>query len=104
LSSTNLTDSFTISLHDAIPIYPGHDDREDEKRHRDEQEGRGAERLREAGRQPGAEDRPDGAAHRDHPVEPLALLQGEAVRHQRPDRKSTRLNSSHVKISYAVFC
>src|SRR5690606_42077087 len=23
---------------------------------------------------------------------------------QRPDRKSTRLNSSHVKISYAVFC
>src|SRR5690606_41195148 len=26
-----------------------------------------------------------------------------AVGH-RPDRKSTRLNSSHVKISYAVFC
>src|SRR5690606_42022807 len=24
--------------------------------------------------------------------------------HQRLDRKSTRLNSSHVKISYAVFC
>src|SRR5690606_41960126 len=23
---------------------------------------------------------------------------------QRPNRKSTRLNSSHVKISYAVFC
>src|SRR5690606_41703889 len=23
---------------------------------------------------------------------------------ERPDRKSTRLNSSHVKISYAVFC
>src|SRR5690606_41222896 len=23
---------------------------------------------------------------------------------QHPDRKSTRLNSSHVKISYAVFC
>src|SRR5690606_40481876 len=23
---------------------------------------------------------------------------------QAPDRKSTRLNSSHVKISYAVFC
>src|SRR5690606_39587214 len=29
-----------------------------------------------------------------------------AFRHfaARPDRKSTRLNSSHVKISYAVFC
>src|SRR6266496_5868700 len=24
--------------------------------------------------------------------------------HQRQDRKSTRLNSSHVEISYAVFC
>src|SRR5690606_39617246 len=24
--------------------------------------------------------------------------------HLQPDRKSTRLNSSHVKISYAVFC
>src|SRR5436305_10390769 len=31
-----------------------------------------------------------------------------ALQHQRrclhPDRKSTRLNSSHVRISYAVFC
>src|SRR5690349_24251922 len=24
--------------------------------------------------------------------------------HKEPDRKSTRLNSSHVEISYAVFC
>src|SRR5476651_2806002 len=24
--------------------------------------------------------------------------------HERPDRKSTRLNSSHANISYAVFC
>src|SRR5690606_41008606 len=29
-------------------------------------------------------------------------LAGEVI--SRPDRKSTRLNSSHVKISYAVFC
>src|SRR5690606_270802 len=28
----------------------------------------------------------------------------EALLAQRPDRKSTRLNSSHVKNSYAVFC
>src|SRR5207302_6782864 len=28
---------------------------------------------------------------------------GDALQHSR-DRKSTRLNSSHVKISYAVFC
>src|SRR5262245_64240106 len=26
------------------------------------------------------------------------------VRRERPDRKSTRLNSSHLGISYAVFC
>src|SRR5256885_12943281 len=33
-------------------------------------------------------------------------LRGERVRRQRPgrDRKSTRLNSSHLVISYAVFC
>src|SRR5271157_531334 len=27
-----------------------------------------------------------------------------APKRKRPDRKSTRLNSSHVRISYAVFC
>src|SRR5690606_41633707 len=39
------------------------------------------------------------------------VLVGETVRHrleqvvlEAQDRKSTRLNSSHVKISYAVFC
>src|SRR5690349_23769289 len=36
-----------------------------------------------------------------HAVEP-ALADVRAVRAQ--DRKSTRLNSSHVEISYAVFC
>src|SRR3712207_8899977 len=32
--------------------------------------------------------------------------EGRRPRHkvQRPDRKSTRLNSSHANISYAVFC
>src|SRR5437667_2979743 len=34
---------------------------------------------------------------RRRPLEPLALLDAE-------DRKSTRLNSSHITISYAVFC
>src|SRR3989442_6155079 len=43
--------------------------------------------LPEAGASPGAR-----ANHRQgHP-------------HLEPDRKSTRLNSSHVRISYAVFC
>src|SRR5690606_41866698 len=43
--------------------------------------------------------RVDTAGHRsDDPHEPLR------TRAARLDRKSTRLNSSHVKISYAVFC
>src|SRR5215813_2577874 len=29
---------------------------------------------------------------------------GDDSRHEHGDRKSTRLNSSHVRISYAVFC
>src|SRR3712207_8872101 len=33
----------------------------------------------------------------------LALLVAEVLRHGE-DRKSTRLNSSHANISYAVFC
>src|SRR5690606_2935836 len=35
---------------------------------------------------------------------PLVRLGGLDEDRHRPDRKSTRLNSSHVKISYAVFC
>src|SRR3712207_8473347 len=31
-------------------------------------------------------------------------LRARATRPDRPDRKSTRLNSSHANISYAVFC
>src|SRR3989442_10291154 len=34
------------------------------------------------------------------PRTPLVSVRG----HKRGDRKSTRLNSSHVRISYAVFC
>src|SRR5690606_39807116 len=33
-----------------------------------------------------------------------AVLITEAMKMETEDRKSTRLNSSHVKISYAVFC
>src|SRR5690554_196438 len=33
-----------------------------------------------------------------------ALLTAEIAGHRKRDRKSTRLNSSHVRISYAVFC
>src|SRR5439155_20034458 len=35
---------------------------------------------------------------------PFVDAQPGLVAHRRTDRKSTRLNSSHVAISYAVFC
>src|SRR3712207_8325878 len=38
------------------------------------------------------------------PVDPRDFLRGDYVILSYPDRKSTRLNSSHANISYAVFC
>src|SRR3712207_7937222 len=52
----------------------------------------------------------DPVAHRRpaHGKDQRNLWHGATVRrqedHLRPDRKSTRLNSSHANISYAVFC
>src|SRR3712207_8775525 len=47
---------------------------------------------------PAAEPGRHGAQHRQRPDAGLHAPGG------RPDRKSTRLNSSHANISYAVFC
>src|SRR5437773_10115591 len=63
------TELYTLSLHDALPIY--------RRRQRDDP-------RRPAGRPRGLGTRAPGVP--------------------RPDRKSTRLNSSHITISYAVFC
>src|SRR5438309_3893308 len=80
-NDTATTEIYTLSLHDALPIYisprgrrvgqEGHDQREHD--------------------QPGGlgESRTTGM-----------VLARRVVR----DRKSTRLNSSHSSISYAVFC
>src|SRR5438034_8999594 len=68
---------YTLSLHDALPIYPHGD------------HGPGGI-LQHAGQE--QERRGSGEADRGH--QPAALA----------DRKSTRLNSSHTVISYAVFC
>src|SRR5437870_9541818 len=40
----------------------------------------------------------------DSTMTTLRILAGAVLHEVRKDRKSTRLNSSHVAISYAVFC
>src|SRR3712207_9145125 len=71
----------TLSLHDALPICRDH--------RRARADGAGVPRQ----------------AAPAVPAEPAAVTRdgGRGVRRQR-DRKSTRLNSSHANISYAVFC
>src|SRR5690606_40732716 len=97
---TAATETYSLSLHDALPILPR------ERRHpvmncRDH--GRGTKRDR-AGkaemmlRNADIESRP----HQKPRFLARALRNGFGA--NRIDRKSTRLNSSHVKSSYAVFC
>src|SRR5690606_41959247 len=47
---------------------------------------------------------PSGTARLRLPLRVAAMITVDAVPVTPEDRKSTRLNSSHVKISYAVFC
>src|SRR3712207_7877401 len=81
-NDTATTEIYTLSLHDALPI--SHD-------------------LRRALGYPAA-------AVEQRPI--IGILEDEDGAHPAPkqpdcaarDRKSTRLNSSHANISYAVFC
>src|SRR6266571_1028676 len=43
-------------------------------------------------------------SRRRHSQDPRRQPQGRGLRRRGRDRKSTRLNSSHMSISYAVFC
>src|SRR5256885_9810226 len=85
-NDTATTEIYTLSLHDALPIWV---------RARHQAVGRGE--LRGA---PGA------AAHRQRAARPALGRRAEmkVMIRLRIDRKSTRLNSSHLVISYAVFC
>src|SRR5690606_42004635 len=84
----------TLSLHDALPILGG-------ERHRGHLEqahlGDGAQ-VGRLGRRLAV-----GSGDLDVDLGPLVAHDVEPEAHA-GDRKSTRLNSSHVKISYAVFC
>src|SRR5690606_42161484 len=80
-NATATTEIYTLSLHDALPISPGG---------RRTVDGAGAVHPARAPARAGR---------------PLARRgAGRPGRARGADRKSTRLNSSHVKISYAVFC
>src|SRR3712207_7036936 len=81
-NDTATTEIYTLSLHDALPIW-GLPHWADPGRTKPSQINHG-----DGGRGVYFQD-PDG-----HLLEIIT----------RPDRKSTRLNSSHANISYAVFC
>src|SRR5439155_21269131 len=92
--------TYTLSLHDALPISVGV-----------EEEGRGTRdvatpdhRDRDRHAVPRSRVRAGGVVERRVVAaeDGLALAQRGNARAR--DRKSTRLNSSHVAISYAVFC
>src|SRR3712207_9545777 len=84
-NDTATTEIYTLSLHDALPI---------SRRQADEAERRATvanERLDRFQRE------------RINKAQADAERQGREAE-EREDRKSTRLNSSHANISYAVFC
>src|SRR5690606_41472982 len=93
LKHTATTDIYTLSLHDALPIYTSAHERiaaAIEESHQviwilnnDLQSFHKTKVLI---------DRMDDVFGKEHHID------------EKVDRKSTRLNSSHVKISYAVFC
>src|SRR3712207_7970615 len=92
-NDTATTEIYTLSLHDALPIFqvlPGRGRR----RH---QGAEGAGRPVRAGAV-----LPHGGHHGGERAR-VARPRAGALR-RRQDRKSTRLNSSHANISYAVFC
>src|SRR3712207_7791903 len=87
-NDTATTEIYTLSLHDALPIC---------QVEADDREQRQKKALRDRRARHGGD--PDRAAH----VLDEGLLPGHELPDER-DRKSTRLNSSHANISYAVFC
>src|SRR3712207_8091771 len=91
-NDTATTEIYTLSLHDALPI-----SLENVRvgQHVVTRESFWGRLLFAPG------ERREAAAAR---AEAEALLDQVGLAHRREDRKSTRLNSSHANISYAVFC
>src|SRR5690606_41058935 len=96
-------ETYTLSLHDALPISGKRRTLPGERPKAGYQYGDECllPHHRRLGPQaPGAE----GAAWRPAQLHVLQMAKRRGAGAVPGDRKSTRLNSSHVKISYAVFC
>src|SRR5205814_6567589 len=98
---TATTVSYTLSLHDALPIFGEHRLADEERR----------VDLLQALRDPAVVlFRPVEKGHQWSRINDGCGHRGRSLRdawdstRDRKDRKSTRLNSSHLGISYAVFC
>src|SRR5690606_39987632 len=93
-----------LSLHDALPIFGAGADRpQDHPRHLGalaDAVARGDVFLDDAALLPALA---DGLADAGQLLALPFLRPSHVLQHRALDRKSTRLNSSHVKISYAVF-
>src|SRR5205814_6256975 len=100
--TTTTTDPYTLSLHDALPIWLARGLQHRRPRRRI---GRPRNRSGEGG---GGQTQPHLLQNRDRQGGSHARRDGEGARggprRRGGDRKSTRLNSSHLGISYAFFC
>src|SRR5947207_9694414 len=83
INDTAPTELYTLSLHDALPIC------------------RGGRRASGNAQPPDGDPGPADGGFR---VLSVLKIGGSVLRDAASDRKSTRLNSSHTVISYAVFC
>src|SRR2546426_7568195 len=83
-NDTATTEIYTLSLHDALPISIVEDSRKDDFW--------------------GAKASDEGTLVGMNVLGRLLMELREDLRGTNGDRKSTRLNSSHLVISYAVFC
>src|SRR3712207_7361477 len=89
-NDTATTEIYTLSLHDALPI-----SQRPRRRQRKPSSRPAADSLRLPTQQPATRTPPPSRAGSSRTLCPHVAEE---------DRKSTRLNSSHANISYAVFC
>src|SRR3712207_7933402 len=85
-NDTATTEIYTLSLHDALPIF----------RHAEPDNAQAVHRILSGPRAT--------AGTMQLPIQSVEDVRKRFFSETREDRKSTRLNSSHANISYAVFC